>query len=253
MEGKVVAISGGSSGMGLALAKILAGRGAKLSICDVVQENLDKAVKEIEAEDLLTFRCDVRDLSQVHEWISKTVEKFGQLDGAANMAGIIGKRPGSNFIADQEEDDWERIMGINVTGVMHCLKEELKVMQNQPSGGSIVNASSTAGLIGLAGHAAYCASKHAVVGLTKCCARDYAKKGIRVNAIAPGVTETPMQTEIRQTHATAPEDAAKMYVPFGRLGEPKELANVIAFLLSDEASFVSGSVYVADGAWISGY
>ena len=136
---------------------------------------------------------------------------------------------------------------------MHCLKEELKVMQNQSSGGSIVNAASTAGLVGLTGHGAYCASKHAVVGLTKCCARDYGSKNIRVNAIAPGVTETPMQTEIRQTVPGGPEQMAKTMVPFGRLGTPTELANVIVFLLSDDASFVSGSVYVADGAWITGY
>lgn len=138
-------------------------------------------------------------------------------------------------------------------GVMHCMKEELKIMQNQPSGGSIVNASSTAGLIGLKGHSAYCASKHAVVGLTKCSARDYGDKNIRVNAICPGVTETPMQTEIRTYVEDGPEKMAKSMVPFGRLGDPLELARVIAFLLSDEASFISGSTYVVDGAWISGY
>ena len=136
---------------------------------------------------------------------------------------------------------------------MHCLKEELKVMQNQPTGSSIVDAASTAGLVGLAGHGAYCASKHAVVGLTKCCARDYGSKNIRVNAIAPGVTETPMQTEIRQTVPDGPEKMSREMVLFGRLGEPTELARVIAFMLSDEASFVSGSVYVVDGGWIAGY
>ena len=239
--------------MGLALSKLLATRGAKLSICDVVQANLDKASKEIETKDLLTFKCDVRDIKQVREWISKTVEKFGRLDGAANMAGIVGMKPGSNLIAEQDEDDWDRIIGINLTGVMHCLKEELKVMQNQPEGGSIVNAASTAGLVGLYGHGAYCASKHAVVGLTKCCARDYGSYKIRVNAIAPGITETPMQTEIRQSVPGGPEQMAKASVPFGRLGDPMELARVIAFMLSDEASFVSGSIYTVDGGWIAGY
>jgi NAD(P)-dependent dehydrogenase (short-subunit alcohol dehydrogenase family) len=120
MEGKVIAISGGSSGMGLALAKLLGTRGARLSICDVVQQNLDKAAKEIETKDLLTFKCDVRDVSQVHDWISQTVEKFGRLDGAANMAGIIGQRPGSNFIDSQDEDDWDRIIGINLTVGRRC-------------------------------------------------------------------------------------------------------------------------------------
>ena len=115
MEGKVIAISGGASGIGLALSKLLASRGAKISICDVVQASLDKASKEIETKDLQTFKCDVRDVSQVHEWISMTVEKFGRLDCAANMAGIVGAKPAASFIAEQDEDDWDRIIGINLT------------------------------------------------------------------------------------------------------------------------------------------
>src|ERR1700761_1179794 len=115
MEGKVIAISGGSSGMGLALAKLLATRGAKLSICDIVQSNLDNATKEIPTKELLTYQCDVRDFSQVKAWIDKTVQKFGRLDGAANMAGIIGQKPGSNFFGDQDEGDWDRVIGINLT------------------------------------------------------------------------------------------------------------------------------------------
>ena len=141
-------------------------------------------------------------------------------------------------------------------GVMHCLREELKVMQNQPSGGAIVNCASTAGLVGLSGHSAYCASKHGVVGLTRSCARDYAKKNIRVNAICPGITETPMQTEIRQLNPAnpdGPEKKAAAVVPMGRLGTATELAQVIAFMLSDEASFVTGSTYTVDGGWIAGY
>lgn len=125
MEGKVIAISGGSSGMGLALSKLLASRGAKLSICDIVQENLDKATKDIETNELLTFKCDVRDVSQVRQWIKTTVDRFGRLDGAANMAGIIGARPGSNFLADQDEDDWDRVIGINVTVSAPLVQVEL--------------------------------------------------------------------------------------------------------------------------------
>ena len=103
--------------MGLALAKLLASRGAKLSLCDVVQENLDNAINDLQSkpEQLMVFKCDVRDAKQVSEWISRTVEKFGQLDGAANMAGIIGQKPGSNFIAEQDEEDWDRIIGVNIT------------------------------------------------------------------------------------------------------------------------------------------
>lgn len=115
MKDKVIAISGGSSGMGLALSKILASRGAKISVCDISQANLDNATQEIDTKDLLTFKCDVRDISQVKEWINKTVEKFGRLDGAANMAGIVGARPGANVLAEQDEDDWDRVIGINLT------------------------------------------------------------------------------------------------------------------------------------------
>ena len=100
--------------MGLALAKLLADRGAKFSICDVVQSNLDRAAKEIDTKDLLTFKCDVRNLSEVQAWISQTVKKFGRLDGAANMAGVIGAKPGSNLLAEQNEDDWGRTTGINL-------------------------------------------------------------------------------------------------------------------------------------------
>lgn len=117
MEGKVIAISGGSSGMGLELAKLLASRGATLSICDVVQSNLDKATSELSLDSsrFLAVPCDVRKLSEVNNWISKTVEKFGRLDGAANMAGIIGAAPGKTPVTEQDEEDWERIIGVNLT------------------------------------------------------------------------------------------------------------------------------------------
>lgn len=242
--------------MGLALAKLLATKGAKISICDVVQSNLDKARQDIPTKDLLVTKVDVRDIAQVESWISETVKKFGRLDGAANLAGIIGRKPGSNFIPEHDEDDWDRIIGINLTGVMHSLKAELKAMLSQsPPGGSIVNAASTAGLMGLKGHGAYVASKHAVVGLTKVCARDHGDKGIRVNAIAPGVVETAMMSEIRETGAApdGPEKMVKAFVPQGRVGEPEEVARLYAWLLGDESSFVNGSVYVIDGGWISGY
>lgn len=129
---------------------------------------------------------------------------------------------------------------------MHCLKEELKVMKE---GAAIVNAASTAGLIGLPGHMAYCVSKHGVVGLTRVCAQDYGSKGIRVNAVAPGVVETPMMAEIRSKTSDAHVDDTVAAFPIGRTAKPIEIARVIAFLLSDESSFVTGSIYTVDGGW----
>lgn len=187
MEGKVIAITGGASGIGLASAKLLASRGADISIADVSQANLDKAVPEIKSassskKDILASIVDVRNIASVHDWIKQTVDKFGKLDGAANLAGVIGAHKEQRPTRDLIEDDWDFVIGVNLTGVMHSMKEELKVMT---TGGSIVNASSVAGLTGLPSCAAYCASKHGVIGLTRTAAKEEGSRGIRVNAIAP--------------------------------------------------------------------
>lgn len=186
VHNKIIAITGAASGIGLATAHLLASRGAHLSLADLNAPLLETAAAAIKAASpatqVLTFPLDVRNVSQVDEWISSTVKHFGRLDGAANMAGVIPAKIGSQGVRDQDQADWDLMFGINVTGVMNCLRAELRVIEK---GGSIVSASSIAGIRGRAFNASYTASKHAVIGLTASAAREVGPDGTRVNSICP--------------------------------------------------------------------
>jgi NAD(P)-dependent dehydrogenase (short-subunit alcohol dehydrogenase family) len=187
-SGKVIAISGGASGIGLATAKLLISQGASVSISDIDENALQRAIKDIEAcsggqreGSLLAVAADVRSTAQVKAWIDSTIEKFGRLTGGANMAGITGHDPATSA-ANIEDSLWERVIGINLTGVMVCQREQLRVMQD---GGAVVNCASVAGIRGVKGQAAYSASKHGVVGLSKSAAKEMAARNIRINVVAP--------------------------------------------------------------------
>jgi NAD(P)-dependent dehydrogenase (short-subunit alcohol dehydrogenase family) len=183
--GKVVAITGAASGIAAATAKLLASRGASLSLADVQREALERQaadIKETYSVDVITYVVDVRHAEEVDTWIATTIEHFGRLDGAANLAGVLGKNMGKFTIAEQDEDEWDFVLGVNLTGVMHCLRAQMRVIEK---GGSIVNAASIAGLTGRPKSAAYAASKHGVVGLTRTAAKEIGKDLTRVNAIAP--------------------------------------------------------------------
>lgn len=185
MAGKVIAITGGASGIGLATAYLLASRGATLSLADVSDRGLEaasEAIKAAHAVEILTFSLDVRNPEQVNTWIQETIAKFGKLDGAANIAGVIPKSIGVGGIAEMDAEEWDFVIGVNLTGVMHCMRAQMRAISD---GGSIVNASSIAGLTGRPNNAAYAASKHGVIGLTKSAAKEIGARGVRVNAFAP--------------------------------------------------------------------
>jgi NAD(P)-dependent dehydrogenase (short-subunit alcohol dehydrogenase family) len=186
MQGKVIAITGGASGIGLALAKLLSSRGALLSLADLQINALTRAADSIRelGGKVITNVVDVRNPAEVDAFLDATVNEYGRLDGAANLAGVIGRTMYKVTTADLSNEDWEFVMGINATGVFNCVRKELQIIVD---GGSIVNAASVLGLRGTEKNPAYSASKHAVVGLTKSAAADSGHRNIRVNAVAPYV------------------------------------------------------------------
>ncbi|KAF6806027.1 short chain dehydrogenase reductase family [Colletotrichum sojae] len=246
-SGKVVAITGAASGIGLATAHLLAERGAKLSLADVQEEALKQVASNIKAKlpeaEVITFTVDVKNFDQVEIWTRDTVNHFGKLDGAANMAGVLPKSIGLKGIDEQDFDEWNHVIGVNLTGIMHCLKAQLAVIENT---GAIVNASSIAGLIGRVNNASYVSSKHAVAGLTKSAAKESGPRGIRINAICPdsrsGKIITPM-SDASKVMKIDNEPAMK------RPGQPREVATAIAFLLSEESSYITGACIGIDGGW----
>jgi NAD(P)-dependent dehydrogenase (short-subunit alcohol dehydrogenase family) len=191
----------------------------------------------------LAVRCDVTRAADVKAALDKTVAAFGRLDFAFNNAGIEPRKPAPT--ADYDEEEWNRIIDINLRGVFLCMKHEIPLILNS-GGGAIVNTSSGAGIIGIKGSPAYTAAKHGVIGLTKAAALDYAAQNIRVNAVCPGYINTPMMD--RFTGGT-PEGRAKVIAeePVGRMGEPEEIAAAVVWLCSDDAAFVIGHAMVMDG------
>ncbi|PGH20756.1 hypothetical protein AJ80_03516 [Polytolypa hystricis UAMH7299] len=247
-NGKVIALTGAASGIGAATAKLLGSRGATLSLADVQEALLNKVAEEIRSESgvqVLTTVLDVRKTPEVDGWISETVKKFGKLDGAANLAGVVGKSIGLGGIADTDEDEWDFIIAVNLTGLMHCMRAQMKVIQD---GGSIVNAASIAGLMGRAYNGPYAASKHGVIGLTKSAAKEIGARGVRVNCFAPGRIQTPMLAASGVTDSKAITAEADL-VSLGRNGRPEEVATLIAFLLGEDSTYISGATYGVDGGW----
>lgn len=245
MEGKVIALTGGASGIGLATAKLLSSRGATVCIGDVDPHALESAKSHFSVLEVpyMVTKVDVSKRTEVESWMDSIVEKYGQLDGAANCAGIIGKNHGVTTLTQLEDDEWDKIMSVNLTGMMYSLRAELKRIVDH---GSIVNVSSIQGVMGFAGSAAYVASKHGVIGLTRSAAKEVGDRNIRVNAIAPGSILTPL---LRKAQEVNPGEGLNNPTAIKRPGTAEEMAGIIAFLLGPESTYVTGSVYGGDGGW----
>ena len=240
---KVAFITGAASGIGRAAAVAFAAEGARIAVLDRTEDALADTVAAVKAAggEVLVIACDVSDPDQVEAAVALTVERFGRLDVAFNNAGV------ENEAAPVHEIDlaeWDRILGINLRGTFTCMKHELAQMVAQGSG-VVINTSSGAGIRGVAGGAAYAASKHAIIGLTRSAALDYATQNIRVNAVLPGNIETPMMDRFTSGDIQKAIDLE----PVGRLGKPEEIAEAVLWMASDLGGFVTGAATVIDGGW----
>ena len=242
-ESQSVIVTGAGSGIGRATVLAFAAEGASLIVCDVNDAQGEETVALVRSQGATAQyqHCDVSRAADCAAMVQRALECFGRLDVAFNNAGInLAVAP----IAEVAESDWQRIVATNLTGVFLCMKYEVPAMKRQ-GGGRIINTASVGGLIGTAGVTAYCATKHGVVGLTKSAALDYIKDGVRINAICPGGTLTPMLKEWFK-HPEV-ERAAIAGTPLGRMADPAEIARAVLFLASEDSSFMVGHALVADG------
>jgi NAD(P)-dependent dehydrogenase (short-subunit alcohol dehydrogenase family) len=247
-ENQVALVTGAGSGLGLATAQAFAESGASVVLADWNQEAVRSAAADLAAKGhkALALRCDVSKDDDVEAMVAKTVETFGRLDVAYNNAGV------QNLLAetaDATRDDFDRVMGINLGGVWSCMKFELRQMREQGSG-AIVNCSSLGGLLGGAERGSYHAAKHGVLGLTKSAALEYAARGIRINAICPGLIQTPMSDQMIADGQGDALKAMEKSIPMGRVGRSDEIANAVLWLCSDTASYVTGQSVSVDGGFV---
>ena len=244
---KTALVTGGGSGIGRSTALLYAEHGAKVVVSDVMDQAGQETVDLIRKAggEALFVHADVSKPEDCRKLVEETVKAYGRLDYACNNAGISGE---SNPVAAMSPEGWNKTISVNLSGVFHCMRYEIEAMLNN-GGGSIVNMASILGRVGFAGSAAYTSAKHGVIGLTKTASLEYGKAGIRINAVGPGFIETPMISGVM-----ADPTISKMITgahPIGRLGRPEEIAELVIWLSSDKASFVTGGYYPIDGGYLA--
>src|SRR6266511_4477034 len=245
-KGQVALVTGAAKGMGLATARMFAQSGASVVLADIDGDLAAKEAERIvlEGGTAIGIACDVADEAQVAAMVDRAVAEYGRLDMAFNNAGI--QVPPSDA-ADEPIEHFERVTAVNQRGVWACMKHELRQMREQGNG-SIVNCSSLGGLVGLPSRAAYHASKHGVIGLTRSAALEYAPRGVRINAVCPGTIDTPMVSDMLAKQADAMKEIMRDQ-PIGRLGRPEEIDSAVLWLCSPGASFVIGHALAVDGGY----
>jgi NAD(P)-dependent dehydrogenase (short-subunit alcohol dehydrogenase family) len=249
LQDKVALVTGAASGIGRTTALTFAREGAKVVVSDIVPQGGNETVRMIKEAggEAIFVKADVSRTQDVEAMIQKTVETYGRLDCAFNNAGIEGPM---NFMADCTEEDFDRTMRINLKGVWLCLKYEIPQMVKQ-GGGAIVNAASVAGLVGSPGIGVYSASKGGVIQLTRTAALEYAKDGVRVNAVCPGAIVTPMLQRI-QEHYLASQAQSQAALGTTPVGKPEDVAEAVVWLCSDAACFINGHAMAVDGGYVAG-
>lgn len=245
-EGKVALVTGAGSGIGRASAAAFASQGAKVIVSDISEKGGMETVRAIRsAGGEATFvKTDITKPSDVEALINAAVDKYGRLDCAHNNAGITGY---STKVVECSLEEWDDVMNVNLRGIFLCLKYEIQQMIKQ-GGGAIVNASSTMGVVAHESGAAYVASKHAIIGLTKSTALAYVKDNIRINALCPGNTETPIFDHVKK-NMPAVYEGLILATPIGRFAQPDEIANAVLWLCSDAASYCIGHTMIVDGGY----
>jgi NAD(P)-dependent dehydrogenase (short-subunit alcohol dehydrogenase family) len=247
--GKVAIVTGASTGIGRATAIDFAEKGANVVVADVNVLEGNATVAHISGMDrkAIFVRCDVANEIAVKAMVASTIHEYGRLDFACNNAGIEGR---SSPLAEMSNGDWQRVIDVNLTGAFFCMKYEIPEML-KAGGGTIVNMASILGQVGFAGAAAYTAAKHGLLGLTKVAALDYAAQGIRVHGVSPAFIATPMLSRAGITTDESVRKAMEGMHPIGRLGEPEEVAKVVTWLCTPDASFMTGEAVLVDGGYVA--